>query len=93
MRVGGGALVAWGCATGIATSFDGSEREGALDPGTWRVLEDIGSPLSTAMTVAFGHPVIGGIYASDAGIERKGVHEPLSTSISYFFLRPTNTRG
>jgi len=89
MRVGGGLLVAWGCATGIAISFDGSVTEISLKhAGTWRVLEDVGSPLSTAIAAVVGHPVIGGIYTAAAGIERKGAHEPLSTSISYFYLSP-----
>jgi hypothetical protein len=89
LRIGGALLVLWGCATGIAISFDGSVSELSLThPATWRALEDIGSPLSTAMAIAVGHPVIGGIAASAAGIERKGLHEPLSTSISYFYLSP-----
>jgi hypothetical protein len=89
LRVGGGLFVAWGCAAGIAISFDGSVTNlPVTHPGTWRALEDIGSPLSTALAVAVGHPVIGGIYALAAGIERKGAHEPLSTSISYVLLSP-----
>jgi hypothetical protein len=89
MLVGGGLLAAWGCATGIAASFDGSTTEITLThPATWRALEDVGAPLSTEIAAVVGHPVIGGIYSSAAGIERKGFHEPFSTSISYFFLSP-----
>jgi hypothetical protein len=94
LQIVGGLLAAWGCVTGIAISFDGSVSELSLThPATWRALEDIGSPLSTAMAVAVGHPVIGGIRASAAGIERKGAHESLSTSISYFYLSPDERAG
>jgi hypothetical protein len=92
LRVAGGLLAAWGCVAGIAVSFDSSVSELSLThPATWSALEDVGSPVSTAIAVAVGHPVIGGIYANAAGIERKGVHEPLSTSISYFYLSPDET--
>jgi hypothetical protein len=65
LRLGGGLLVAWGCATGFATSFFGYGNElAAQHPKTWRTLEDIGSPLSTAIAVAAGHPLLAGSFAS-----------------------------
>jgi hypothetical protein len=89
LRMAGGSLVIWGCVTGIAISFYGSSTElAATDPGTWRALQEIGSPLSTVLAAAVGHPVVGEIQAKNAGIERTEAHAALSTSISYFTLSP-----
>ncbi len=67
VRVGGGALVIWGCLTGLATSFAGGKSLARTHPGTWRTLEELGSPLSTAVAAAVGHPVIAEVAASHAG--------------------------
>jgi hypothetical protein len=62
LRVGGGLLAAWGCATGLAISFIGYGKTVALThPGTWKALEDIGSPISTAIAIAVGHPVLAAV--------------------------------
>jgi hypothetical protein len=59
LRVGGGALAAWGCAAGVAISFSGyGTSYAAAYPATWRTLEDLGSPLSTAIATVIGHPVL-----------------------------------
>jgi len=89
LHAAGGLLALWGCATGIAISFFGSTELAITEPGTWRTLQDIGSPVSTALAALAGHPVLGEIHATNAGIDRTEAHEALSTSISYFFLSPT----
>ena len=70
LRVGGGLLAAWGCAIGLASSFFGYGNLLATEhPGTWRTLEDIGSPLSTAIAAVAGHPVIAASFANvDTGL-------------------------
>src|ERR1700691_5714261 len=61
IRVGGGLLVLWGCFTGCAISFVGYEDYLAANhPGTWTALQNIGSPLSTAVAAAAGRPVLAG---------------------------------
>jgi hypothetical protein len=58
-RVGGGLLVVWGCAAGLAVSFTGQGDSLADEhPGTWGALEDGTSPISTAIAEAVGHPVL-----------------------------------
>jgi hypothetical protein len=90
VRALGGSLVLWGCITGVAISFFGSSTElASTEPGTWRALQDIGSPVSTVIAELAGHPVLGEIQAKNAGIARTEAHEPLSTSISYFSLSPS----
>jgi hypothetical protein len=70
LRVGGGVLAAWGCATGLAISFVGygSNSLAATHPGTWWTLEDIGSPISTAIAIAVGHPVLAAVAVSAENI-------------------------
>ncbi len=82
LRVGGALLVAWGCATGLATSFFGYGDDLAAEhPTTWRTLEDIGSPLSTAIAALDGHPVLAGSFAS------------VSTGVTQYILDPGEQGG
>jgi hypothetical protein len=68
LRVGGGLLAAWGCAAGFAITFFGYGASFAeTHPATWRTLEDIGSPLSTAIAIAVGHPVLAAVSISRIG--------------------------
>jgi hypothetical protein len=70
LRVGGGLLAAWGCAIGLASSFFGYGNLLATQhPGTWRSLEDVGSPVSTAIAAVAGHPVLAASFSSiDTGL-------------------------
>jgi hypothetical protein len=89
VRAVGGALVLWGCITGVAISFFGSSTElASTEPGTWRALQDIGSPVSTVIAELAGHPLLGEIQAKNAGINRTEAHAALTTSISYVMLSP-----
>jgi hypothetical protein len=59
VRIGGGLLAAWSCVAGLAISFTGYYNLLATThPGTWRTLEDIGSPVSRAIASFAGHPVL-----------------------------------
>ncbi len=65
LRVGGSVFVLWGCATGVAASFFGAGNELAVNhPQTWRTLEDLGAPLSSAIATVEGHPVLAPTFAS-----------------------------
>jgi hypothetical protein len=65
LRAGGGLLVAWGCAVGLASSFFGyGDLLAAEHPATWRTLEDIGSPLSTGIAAIVGHPLLAANFQS-----------------------------
>ena len=55
--VGGGVLAAWSCATGLAVCCQGLQAQSS----TWRTLVNIGSPLSTAIAVIAGHPILAGV--------------------------------
>ena len=64
VRVGGGLLAVWGCLAGVALSFSGVEDVfGAALPGVWSTLENVGSPVSTVIAAAAGHPVLGEVWA------------------------------
>jgi hypothetical protein len=64
VRVGGGLLALWSCCTGLAISFTGYYDLLATEhPTTWSKLEDIGSPLSTAIAAIAGHPILATISA------------------------------
>jgi hypothetical protein len=59
VRVGGGLLVAWGCATGFAISFIGYGDFLAVEhPGAWAALQDASSPLSAVIARVVGHPLL-----------------------------------
>lgn len=64
VQMGGALLAVWGCLTGTAISFVGYYNLLAtLHPTTWRTLENISSPLSTAIAIAVGHPVLAKVSA------------------------------
>jgi hypothetical protein len=68
MRAGGGLLAVWSCVAGLAISFTGYFHLLSIDhPGTWKTLESIGSPLSSAIVAVIGHPVLAEVAAAHAG--------------------------
>ncbi|MHB8241800.1 MAG: hypothetical protein ACYDHN_07390, partial [Solirubrobacteraceae bacterium] len=76
LRVCGGLLALWGCASGLAISFAGTGRVlAAKDPHTWRTLEDITSPISTVIAHVVGRPVL-------AQLTARELVEPPTTSIN-----------
>lgn len=75
VRIVGGLLAAWGCLAGVAISFTGYYNLLATEhPGTWRTLEDLASPVSTAIVAVEGHPVMAEL--SGAQLPLLGVGEP-----------------
>lgn len=59
VRTGGGLLAIWGCVAGLAISFTGYYNLLATThPGTWKLLEDVTSPISRAAAMVEGHPVL-----------------------------------
>jgi len=77
LRVGGGLLIAWSCVAGIATSFFGDGNDLATEhPQTWKTMEDIGAPLSTAIDTVIGHPSLAASYTSLSGGVTKFVLAP-----------------
>jgi hypothetical protein len=64
VRTVGGLLAAWGCITGFAISFIGSENVLSRGlPGAWATLEDIGAPVSAAIATIAGRPVLAEVTA------------------------------
>jgi hypothetical protein len=58
VRTGGALLAVWSCLAGLALSYQEIER----DPGTWRTLVNLGSPLSTVIATLAGRPVLAEVY-------------------------------
>ncbi len=74
VRVLGAGFALWGCCTGVAISFTGEEnllRTG--HPGTWSTLENVTSPVSTAMAALAGHPVLAAVQAPGEGEQTPSV--------------------
>jgi hypothetical protein len=94
LQIGGGLLAAWSCATGLAISFFGGGTLLAIThPGTWDTLEDIGSPLSTAIASVLGHPVLGAINAYNVGVHAPLTYMNLGTGVSSFTLNSVEQAG
>jgi hypothetical protein len=63
-RIVGAVLAVWSCVVGLAISFSGYySLLATTHPGTWRALEDITSPVSRAIAVFKGHPVLAEVSA------------------------------
>ncbi len=59
IQFGGGVLATWSCLTGLAISFTGESNLLAVEhPGTWHTLEEIGSPLTRAIALIEGRPLL-----------------------------------
>jgi hypothetical protein len=72
-RIGGGMLATWGCVAGLAISFTGYYNLLATThPGTWKFLEDVTSPVSRAVAMVEGHPVLGEVTAPHLPLVRFG---------------------
>jgi hypothetical protein len=65
VRIAGALLATWSCIAGLAISFTGYSNLLAVHhPGTWKTLEDVSSPVSRAIAIVAGHPVLGEVVAS-----------------------------
>jgi hypothetical protein len=64
VRVFGAVLALWGCLAGLAISFTGFQNLlFANHPGTFRALENATSPISTAIAMLAGRPILAGAEA------------------------------
>jgi hypothetical protein len=82
VRLGGGLLVAWGCATGLSFSFVGyADLLAAEHPGSWAALQRLGSPLSAVIAGVAGHPLLAEVFTKNvreytpvtyAGLQTRG---------------------
>ncbi len=67
VRALGAVLAVWGCFTGLAISFTGYYNLLAGEhPGTWRTLEDLTSPVSTAIAMVARRPILAEVDAPGA---------------------------
>jgi hypothetical protein len=65
VRIGGALLALWGCFAGLAISFTGYANLLQADyPSTWSSLESISSPLSRAIALVSGGPVLAEVNAA-----------------------------
>ena len=86
VRTGGGVLAVWSCATGMATSYQEIEKYNA---GAWRMLVDLGTPLSTAITAVAGHPVIAEVFTPNILRSAPG-YGNIGTEVTGFWLTARN---
>jgi hypothetical protein len=69
LMLAGGVLAAWSCIAGLAISFTGYYNLlAATHPGTWRTLEDVGSPISRVIVSLEGHPVLAEVTSPEGPI-------------------------
>lgn len=78
-RAGGGLLATWSCVAGLAISFTGYYNLLALNhPQTWKLLQQISSPLSRAIVTLEGHPVLAETVAKHLPLLEVGEPESLT---------------
>jgi hypothetical protein len=89
VRTGGGLLAAWGCVIGLAISFTGSGNLLAIAlPSAWATLENIGAPVSAAITAIAGHPVLAEVSAPNLSPVSHVSYTSLSVGTAPFWLSP-----
>jgi hypothetical protein len=90
-RICGCTLIVWGCATGLAISFTGTENLLATTlPGSWTTFENIGAPVSTAIVAIAGHPVLAEVSAPNLAPFSDVRYTSLSDGLASFWLSPTD---
>lgn len=89
VRVLGAVLALWSCMTGLAIGFIGMEdllQTGS--PGTWSTLEDATSPLSTAIAMVAGHPILAEVQVPQLEQLSPLDYTTLGAGTESFALRP-----
>jgi hypothetical protein len=81
-QIGGGALATWSCVAGLAFCYQGLENQ----PATLHTLVDLGSPLSTAIATAAGHPILAEVHTPSVMTEAPETYGSLGTSVTGFSL-------
>jgi hypothetical protein len=78
-RAVGGLLATWSCVAGLAISFTGYYNLLALNhPQTWKLLQQVSSPLSRALVTLEGHPVLAETVAKHLPLLEVGEPESLT---------------
>jgi hypothetical protein len=87
IRLGGGLLVVWGCLAGLAISFVGYANLLEVNyPATWSTLESVTSPLSRAIALFAGRPVLAEVYAAKVIQASPVTYTNLNASTTAFAL-------
>jgi hypothetical protein len=86
IRVGGAFLALLSCVAGLAIGFHNLQAHG----GTWRTLVHLGSPVSTAIATAAGHPILAEVYTPNPREAPPESYDSLGTSASGFWLTARN---
>jgi hypothetical protein len=96
VRILGAVFALWGCLAGVAISFTGfPEYFRTAHPGTWTTLENATSPISTAIAMLAGGPMIAEVQAPnlvqvspvqlttiDAGVKSFGLYPGTSAQLT-----------
>jgi hypothetical protein len=70
VRILGAVFALWGCLTGVAISFTGyNDLLRTEHPGIWTTLENATSPISTAIAMLAGHPILARVGAPNVELE------------------------
>jgi hypothetical protein len=101
MAIGGGVLATWSCLAGVAVSFTGYYNLLAVNhPDTWKALQDVGAPVSSAIAMVKGHPVLAEVSAPNPPLLPIGdpahvviVSPDARTTTVYATLTPVATVG
>jgi hypothetical protein len=100
VRILGAVFAVWGCLTAVAISFTGNNDLLRTDhPGIWSSLENATSPISTAIAMAAGHPILARVEAPNAeqvspvrlttlGAGTESFSLPLGTSAHLMIVSP-----
>jgi hypothetical protein len=82
VRVGGGLLAAWSCVAGVAICY----QELQTHTSTWRTLVNVGSPLSTAIASAVGHPILAEVETPNIVLANHESYGSVGTNVTAFWL-------
>jgi len=100
VRVVGAVFAVWGCLAGVAISFTGYlDLLRRTHPDTYKALEDATSPVSTAIALLAGHPILANVEApnvvrispvhlTSAGAGTEGFWLPAGTSAQLTIVSP-----
>ena len=90
VRLGGALLATWSCLTGIAVSFVGySNLLATNSPNIWTSLEDITSPLSTAISRVIDKPVVADVITPNI-TRTQANYTTLGFGLTSFWLGPSD---
>ena len=92
LRIGGAVLIAWGALAGLAVSFTGYYNPlPTTHPETWENLENAGSPVSTAIAMTAGRPILATVKAPNLSRLTPITYSSLGAGVNAFALAGTDT--